>query len=228
MTSSLRPLREKLCRELAQAEQSAAVHCERESRRYGEHPPAAALRAISRHAVALRPELSFLLELSRPIGARLGRSVGEALSALRHLAIDRIVDAERSYRATLLGVRHGIDVARLLHAVFAQQQDTRSLRACELLIEPRVRLIGDAERVLGWFARNPDLALCSSTTLEPTIQRTRQVRAGTAGLAAARRTIVHDRDASARACERVCELRPEIPAPTTHTSGWCRGGTGEA
>jgi hypothetical protein len=166
MTSALQTLRDKLVRELAQTEQSAAVHCEREARRYHGHPPGQALRAISKHAIAMRRELLFLADLKQPFGARLGRTLGEALSALRQLAIDRVVDAERSYRATLLGVRHGVDVARLLREVFVQQQDAGSARSCDLLLGERVRLVEEAERVLGWFARNPAQAVRSATTLQ--------------------------------------------------------------
>jgi len=170
MTVSIRQLRDKLCRELAQSEQSAAVHCEREARRYGAHPPGHVLRAIASHAREMRAPLSGVIEARQPFGARVGRAVGEAFSAIRHFAADRVIDAERSYRATLLGVRHGLDVARLLHEVLLQQQDARGARTCDLLIDQRSQLVVDAEAALRWFARNPDVALHSSTSIKPQLR----------------------------------------------------------
>lgn len=164
MTSPIRKLRDKLCRELAQTEQSAAVHCAREARRYGALPPGELLRAISEHAEVMRPSLRDLLEHEQSFGARLGRGIGEGLSTLRHLAIDRVVDAERSYRATLLGVRHGIDVARMLREVLAQQEPVLA-DVCDELIEGRLSLVVEGERLLGWFAHHPDIALRTATTL---------------------------------------------------------------
>jgi hypothetical protein len=40
------------------------------------------------------------------------------------MAVYRFVDAERSYRATLLGLRHGVDVARLLREVIVSRRTT--------------------------------------------------------------------------------------------------------
>lgn len=165
MTVSIRHLRDKLARELAQSEHSASAHCAREARRYGAHPPAEALRAIANHADAMRALLARVIDAEQPLGARLGRAVGEAFSTIRDLAADRMIDAERSYRATLLGVKHGLDVARLLRAVLLEQQDVRGAEVLDQLLAERTNLVHGAENELPWFARNPDIALQSSTAI---------------------------------------------------------------
>jgi hypothetical protein len=162
MSKPLQKLRDKLCRELAQSEHDAVLHCAREARRYGSRPPGHAMRVISDHARELHPRLAVLWGARQQVGARAGRAVGDALSAARDFAVDWVIDAERSYRATLLGVRHGIGVAQLLRHVLARQQDTPGLRACDELIDGRLRLVSRGEDQLDWFAAHPDIALRSS------------------------------------------------------------------
>jgi hypothetical protein len=154
-------LREKLCRELAQSEHDAETHCEREARRYGAQPPGQAMRAVSQHARSLRPRLATIFG-DQQIGARAGRAVGEAFSAVRHFAADWMIDAERSYRGTLLGLRHGLDAARLLRSVLVEQRDRASIAICDELIAGRARLLERLERHLRWFAQHPAVALRSS------------------------------------------------------------------
>src|SRR5688572_15180511 len=113
----LEKLYAKLCRELAQSEQSASVHPRREARRLGDTAPAQALLAIAAHADELRPRFEALMAKRQPKGIEIGRVFGRAFSAIRHAIADRLIDAERSYRGTLLGLHHGIDVTRLLREV---------------------------------------------------------------------------------------------------------------
>jgi hypothetical protein len=160
-------LREKLCRELAQSEHDAIVHCAREARRYGVLPPGQVLRFVSDHAKDLRPRLKPLWGNKQKLGIRAGRVVGEAFSTVRHFAVDWVIDAERSYRATLLGLRHGLDVARLLRAVLVQQDDHDGLRVCDELIEGRSQLLYRVEDRLVWFAEHPDVALRSARARTP-------------------------------------------------------------
>lgn len=161
MVSSLQRLREKLCRELAQSEHDAIIHCCGEASRYGAQAPGQVLRVIADHAREIRPRLDYLWATQR-LGLRLGRVVGEVFSAVRHFAVDWMIDAERSYRATLLGLEHGVGVARLLREVFVHQQDYAALRVCDELIEGRTRLLARAADRLRWFAEHPDVALRSS------------------------------------------------------------------
>lgn len=157
----LQKLREKLSRELAQSEHDAMTHCSREARRYGALPPGQTLRAVSDHARKLHPRLAAIWG-EQPVGVRAGRAVGEAFSSIRHFAVDWVLDAERSYRATLLGLRHGLDTARLLREVLAVQRDMPALACCDALIDGRARLLERVEQRLRWFAANPEAALRSS------------------------------------------------------------------
>lgn len=151
----------KLCRELAQSEQSARIHPVREARRLGDVPPARALRAIADHAEALRPRFESLLQRDHVMGLGLGQAVGNLFSALRHAVLDRIVDAERSYRGTLLGLRHGVDTARLLREVARRASDVYLFAFCDELLAQRLPLIAKAEASLAWFAEQPSRALQS-------------------------------------------------------------------
>ncbi len=158
-------LARKLCRELAQSEQDAMLHTTREASRLGKNLPAAALRAIAAHAAHLRPRLDALLLPKQPLGIHLGRLVGRTFSAVRHYFVDRLLSAERSYRATLLGLMHGLDTARLLREVSRQSDEIRLFRFCDDLIAQREPLIREAERALSWFAIHPDAALASGARL---------------------------------------------------------------
>jgi hypothetical protein len=156
----------KLCRELAQSEHDADVHTRREARRLGDAPPARALRAISAHAAASRPRLAALMrQRHQRVGLGLGRAVGAVFAVLRHAIFDRVIGAERSFRATLLGLRHGIDAMRLLRAVAAREGDLQLAGYCDDVLVERLVLVAHAERALGWFADRPGLALRSGWRL---------------------------------------------------------------
>jgi hypothetical protein len=163
----LHKLCEKLCREVAQSEHSARSHTLREARRLGDAPPALALRAIAAHAEAIRPRLEALLRRRGQIlGSRLGRTADTVLAAFRHavsghLSVTHLLDAERGYRAVLLGLRHGVDAFRLLRAVAAREGDLRLAGFCDELLLERLARLERAERSLGWFADRPTLALRS-------------------------------------------------------------------
>ncbi len=159
--SDLDKLRTKLCRELAQSEQSARVHPVREARRLGNVPPAAALRAIAGHAAQLRPRFEALVQRDRLGGFGVARAVGKLFSALRHAVFDRMIDTERSFRGTLLGLRHGVDTARLLREVARRSGDVYLLAFCDELLAQRLPLIARAEASLAWFAEQPGRALQS-------------------------------------------------------------------
>ena len=155
----------KLCRELAQSEHSATVHTRREARRLGDILPAHALLAIAEHADELRPRFEALLAKRGVKGKSIGRAVGAVFSAMRHAIGDRLIDAERSYRGTLLGVRHGIDTTRLLREVALRERDTNLVRFCDELLLERVALIERAEQALAWFAEQPTRAVRSGLRL---------------------------------------------------------------
>jgi hypothetical protein len=165
MSTEHQRLREKLCRELAQSEHDAVIQTAREAARLHVCPPAEKLRAIAAHAEHLRPRMNALMIREQPVGIRVGRLVGELFSGLRHLFFDRMLSAERSYRATLLGVRHGIDAAWLLRDVARREEQIRLFRFCDDLIAEREVLLRDAERALSWFADHPEIAMASGARI---------------------------------------------------------------
>lgn len=153
-------LKRKLCRELSQSEHSAIAQPQREARRLGSTPPGDVFRAIAAHAQAMRPRLDELLvERSTRRGVRIAELVGELFSITRHVIADRLIDTERSYRATLLGLDHGADIVRMLAAVAAVDHDTRLAGFCDEWLTGRLALLERARRELAWFVREPQVAL---------------------------------------------------------------------
>jgi hypothetical protein len=161
----LEKLYAKLCRELAQSEQSASVHPRREAKRLGNTAPAHALLAIAAHADELRPRFEALMAKRQPKGIEIGRVFGRLFSQIRHVIADRLIDAERSYRGTLLGLHHGIDVTRLLREVALRAHDTHLVKFCDELLVERLGLIEGAEQALAWFAEQPSAAIRSGARL---------------------------------------------------------------
>jgi hypothetical protein len=159
--TDLQKLREKLCRELAQSEHSAEVQPRREAKHLGDTPPAAALLAIADHAAAMRPRFDALIPGRRasPRGVLIARAIGEMFSTLRRAVFDRLIDTERSYRGTLLGVDHGIDLVRMLRAVAIRETDQPLVDLCEDWLTTRIALVEEAQLALDWFAARPELAL---------------------------------------------------------------------
>jgi hypothetical protein len=155
----------KLCRELAQSEQSASVHPRREAKRLGDTPPAHALLAIASHADELRPRFEALMAKRQPNGIKIGRAFGRAFSAIRQAIAARVIDAERSYRGTLLGLHHGIGVTRLLREVALRAHDTHLVKFCDELLVERGGLIEGVEQALAWFAEQPGQAIRSGARL---------------------------------------------------------------
>ncbi len=149
----------KLGRELAQSEHDAQLHTRRVARRLGDVPPARALLEIAHHADIVYEALQAIGVARMPIGMRIGHAVGEVFSAVRHFTIDRVMDTERSFRITLLGLKHGVDVARLLRIVSAQLGDVGLALLCDEIVRERAPRIELAERTLAWFAAHPRLAL---------------------------------------------------------------------
>jgi len=105
----------------------------------------------------------------QPVGALLGRTVGQMFSTLRHWVFDRLIDVERSYRGTLLGFHHGIATARLLREVSDRLGDRHMAGFCDDLLAERTRLLDAAEHEVTWFAHTPGRAIRSGlrVALEP-------------------------------------------------------------
>jgi hypothetical protein len=151
-------LLQSLGRELFQTERSASLHCRREAGRLGTVPPAQALRAIAEHADQVLLELPALSALSSVPYSKAGALVGRVFSEVRDKVADRIIDSEKSYRGTLLGARHGIDLVRTLLAA-AEESGEEPLQAfCRTWLERRTPLVEKVADELTWFAKNPAIA----------------------------------------------------------------------
>lgn len=148
-----------LTRELFQTETSAARHCRREAERLGETGPGEALRAVADHADAILRELPQLADRNRlPISVG-GRLVGALFSQLRDKMFDMMIDSDRSYRGTLLGCRHGLDVVRMLQHLAIENGLTDLDAFCAAWLNTRTILVQKVEDELAWFAQHPNAAL---------------------------------------------------------------------
>lgn len=144
--------------ELFQTERSAIAHPEREAERYGEAAPGVALRAVSAHARAQLPGLERLAQLDDHRMAKVGLALGEAFSVIRQAFGDRLVSREKSYRGTLLGMHHGIDVVLEVDAVARILGKDDIVAWCSQWLAVRRPLVEQARSALVWFAENPELA----------------------------------------------------------------------
>lgn len=155
LTSAQKTFLNNLSRELFQTETSAARHCKREADRLGDTPPALALRAVSQHAEAILRELPALAERNSMVVSKGGMLTGELFSQLRDKMADMLIDSERSYRGTMLGCRHGVDVVRVLQQL-ADALGNRELDSfCASWLNTRTVLVKKLEDELAWFARHP-------------------------------------------------------------------------
>lgn len=171
---------DKLTRELAQAEFDARLHTQRQARRLGPCPPGDALAAISDHATSTWPGFVAAAGPNRTVSIEIGRLVARLFSATRHFAVDLVIDAQRAYRGTMLGLVHGLDCERLLRATAARSGDFALARWCERMLVDRVELLEDASNAMLWFAERPEIALrpagrgraALATTIGPAITHT--------------------------------------------------------
>lgn len=145
--------------ELFQTEQSALSHPQREAERLGSVPPAQALRAVSAHAERVLKELPELATQHNLPVSRLGQAVGQLFSNLRQWFADHLIDEERSYRGTLLGMRHGVDLVLLIRHAARVQGDPGLEGWCTTWLTERVPLVEEVAAQLGWFAVTPKVAL---------------------------------------------------------------------
>ncbi len=145
--------------EVFQTEQSADVHSRREADRLDSEPPAKALRAVADHAKAALVEITALAETRGLSDTRAGMAVGSFFSMVRNLLADRLIDRERSYRGTLLGMRHGLDVVRSVRFVAEAAGDDALVASLDRWLLVRAPLVDSVAAELAWFARNPESAL---------------------------------------------------------------------
>lgn len=147
-----------LVHELFQTERSAKVHPIVEAERLGDVPPARVLRAVSAHAELALAELPPLVKRHQLPDSKVGRLVGSTFSTLRDRMFDLLLSAEKSYRGTLLGIRHGVDLVELIQYVAREDGDMVLVEWCGRWLERRRPLVEEAARELKWFAADPDRA----------------------------------------------------------------------
>ena len=151
-------LLKRLFGELVQAERSAMKHPRREADRLGAGPPAQALAAVSEQAERSFAPLGAAARASELPVSRAGMAIGSLLSIARHVVLDRAVGAERSYRATLLGMRHGVDVVKLIRKIADAGGRVELAGFCTRWLEEREPLVERVEAAMGWFAEHPQRA----------------------------------------------------------------------
>ncbi len=145
--------------EVFQSERSATRHPRVEARRLGAVPPAEALVAVADHADAALEELGRLAATLGLPGAVAGRALGTTFSLLRENVGDRLIDQDRSYRGTLLGVHHGIGAVRMLGATAAFVPGFEPLVGfCDNWLATRSRLADACLDQIDWFAAHPEAA----------------------------------------------------------------------
>jgi len=160
--------------ELWQTETSASQHCRREAARLGDTPPARALTAAAQHA---DDTLAALPKIFQDLGSThktLGTAVGKLFSELRDTIADNLLTSERSYRGTLLGLRHGVDLVRLM---LGASHDNDMRLFFQAWLARREPLITEVANQLSWFAEHEDQALKHSRGLFGPGERHKQATA---------------------------------------------------
>lgn len=145
--------------ELFQTEESAREHPRVEAARLGDIPPARAQLAVSEHAERSLQELA---ELARREGLETtsaGQRIGDLFSKVRDAIADRALDREKTYRATLLGMRHGVDLVTLVHGSARVEGRAAVASWCSRWLDERRPLVERVSAELAWFASHPERAL---------------------------------------------------------------------
>lgn len=145
--------------EVFQAERSGAVHARREAERLSGSLPAQALHDLADDCMRALDELRVIAVRTKiPIGT-IGERIGDALSAVRHRFADLLLTRETSFRATLLGVHHGMDAIQLLLTHAEYEKDVEVVEWCMRTLDRRRPLLSNAQHELSWFGHHPDLAM---------------------------------------------------------------------
>ena len=167
-----------LVRELFQTEKSAEAHCAREAYRLGDSQPATALRAVALHAIRVNRELPGVMRAAQLPVSSGGSLIGRVFSAVREVFADKLLDEERSYRGTLLGLRHGIDVVRMVRHVADACGQVELAGWCTRWLDDREPLVAEVEHALTWFALHPAVAIESVRHVRDVVRRPEHRGAG--------------------------------------------------
>jgi hypothetical protein len=170
---SLDKLLHNVIHEVFQTETSAVRHCRREAERLAATGPGSAMIAISEHA-------SRVLEALAPVCQREGLPVsvggstaGLVLSELRDKVVDRLVQSERSYRGTLMGLHHGIDLMKLVTLTAEASGKVALVDLCAEWLPTRTALVQRAIEELAWFVLHPERATALARPLTISKQQRR-------------------------------------------------------
>ena len=173
MMPERRRLLDRLIREIYRGEVHAAEHAARQEKLIGDVAPVLALREIAAHALAMRERFEAIV---RGYDLQTGRNGFSAtLSSLRGLVPDRMVDPERTYRTSLLDLRHGIDVVKLAREVARSEELFGIIRWCDDYLGARRTLVARVEAQLVWFVEQAGVELsppsAPSTTIDDAAPR---------------------------------------------------------
>lgn len=154
-----RELLEQLAHELWQTETSASRHCRREAARLGEDTaPARALLAAAQHADEIMAQLPKYPLVDSAKRRNIGKALGQLFSISRVAVADKLLSNERSYRGTLLGLRHGVDLVRLMRDAAELAGEPALLGLFERWLKERTPLVEAVANELRWFADRPKQA----------------------------------------------------------------------
>jgi len=152
-------LLEATLRELFQAESSATQHPRVEASRLGTSPPGDVMEEIALHADSQLEKLDDIALSRGMTPAAAAKTIGSAFSVIRDSFTDLTNTTEQSYRLTMLGVRHGIDLVRILRELAVRAEDAELVQWSEAWLLRRLELIERCEAELAWFVANPERAL---------------------------------------------------------------------
>jgi hypothetical protein len=158
LQNPLSDLTRSLVIELFQTERSAIEHPKKEARRLGEDvSPARAMTAVSEHAVEALRDLERIADELGLEHTRKGQAIGDMFSKIRSFFLDLVLTRERTYRGTLLGLRHGADLVRLLRDTVGPHQPSLA-NWCDHWLRTRVPLVHRVADQMVWFAAHPRVA----------------------------------------------------------------------
>lgn len=156
MSSHLSPARtwfDRLLHEFFQTERSAMEHPRKEAERLGDTPPAHAMLAVAAHAEESLERFKALVNKKS-----LGEQTGKLFSILREGVGDRPLTSERSYRGTLLGMAHGLDLGTVAHELARGLGEAALADFFASWLAQRQELVQACRAELSWFVEHPERA----------------------------------------------------------------------
>jgi hypothetical protein len=114
--------------------------------------------AVVEHATRVVRALPELASAEGLPPSRGGSLAGQLFSGVRDKLTDPWLRSERSYRGTLLGMRHGVDVVSALQHSARRLGYTQVVTFCDAWLRTRKQLVEDVEQQLEWFAEQPEQA----------------------------------------------------------------------